>query len=51
LWLEVVSPKTTVVAQLDLGESQAIALASELETGVLIDELAGPGDTEARGDP
>jgi predicted nucleic acid-binding protein len=51
IWLEVQSPKNTVVlAQLDLGESQAIALASELGVGVvLIDELAGRQEAKRRG--
>jgi predicted nucleic acid-binding protein len=51
IWLEVLSPKSTVaLAQLDLGESQAIALASELGTGVvLIDELAGRLEATRRG--
>ena len=50
-WLEVKSPKNTVaLAQLDLGESQAIALASELGAGVvLIDELAGRKEATSRG--
>ena len=45
------SPKNTVVlAQLDLGESQAIALASELGVEVvLIDELAGRLEATRRG--
>jgi len=51
IWLEVVSPKNTVaLAQLDLGESQAIALAGELGAGVvLIDELAGRQEAQRRG--
>lgn len=51
VWLEVMSPKNTVaLAQLDLGESQAIALASELGAGVLlIDELAGRKEAARRG--
>ena len=50
-WLEFMSPKNTVaLAQLDLGESQAIALASELGDGVvLIDELAGRKEATSRG--
>ena len=45
------SPKNTVaLAQLDLGESQAIALAGELGAGVLlIDELAGRQEAKRRG--
>ena len=36
-WLEVMSPKNTIaLAQLDLGESQAIALASELGVSVVL---------------
>lgn len=51
VWLEVMSPKNTVaLAQLDLGESQAIALAIELGAGVvLIDELAGRKEATRRG--
>ncbi len=51
IWLEVMSPKNTVaLAQLDLGESQAIALASELGADVvLIDELAGRLEATRRG--
>lgn len=51
VWLEVMGPENTVaIAQLDLGESQAIALASELGTGVvLIDGLAGRKEATRRG--
>ena len=51
MWLEVVSPKNTIaLAQLDLGESQAIALAGELGVDVmLIDELAGRREAKRRG--
>jgi predicted nucleic acid-binding protein len=51
IWLEVINPKNTVaLSQLDLGESQAIALASELGgTVVLIDELAGRQEATRRG--
>ena len=51
IWLEVINPKNTVaLAQLDLGESQAIALASELGGAVvLIDELAGRHEATRRG--
>jgi predicted nucleic acid-binding protein len=50
-WVEVTSPKNTVaLAQLDLGESQAIALAGELGAGVvLIDERAGRQEARRRG--
>jgi predicted nucleic acid-binding protein len=50
-WLEIQSPKNTVaLAQLDLGESQAIALAIELGAGVLlIDEQAGRQEATRRG--
>ncbi|MDQ2945726.1 MAG: DUF3368 domain-containing protein [Acidobacteriota bacterium] len=42
-WLEVLKPKSTIRwAQLDLGECEAIALASEIRAQVLlIDDLAG----------
>jgi predicted nucleic acid-binding protein len=51
VWLEVMSPKdTAALAQFDLGESQAIALACELRAGVvLIDELAGRKEAIRRG--
>jgi len=50
-WLEVLSPKNTVaLAELDLGESQAIALAIEMGAGVvLIDEQAGRQEATRRG--
>lgn len=50
-WLEVMSPRTAVaLTRLDLGESQAIALASELGGAVvLIDELAGRQEATRRG--
>jgi predicted nucleic acid-binding protein len=51
IWLEILSPKDIVaLPQLDLGESQAIALASELGGNVLlIDELAGRQEAMRRG--
>ena len=50
-WLQVLSPRNTVeLNQLDLGESQALALASELGADlVLIDELAGRDEAMRRG--
>jgi predicted nucleic acid-binding protein len=50
-WLEIMRPKNTVaLAKLDLGESQAIALATELGVDVvLIDELAGRREAQRRG--
>jgi hypothetical protein len=42
-WLEVQSPKNMVVlAQLDLRESQAIALASEALRYILVTRISGP---------
>ena len=51
MWLEVLSPKSSVtVAQLDLGESEAIALATEMHAEVLlIDEQAGRQEAVRRG--
>ena len=50
-WVEVLSPKSSLIlAQLDLGESEAIALASELHAEVvLIDEQAGRQEAVRRG--
>ena len=50
-WVEVLSPKSSLIlAQLDLGESEAIALATELRAEVvLIDEQAGRQEALRRG--
>ena len=50
-WVEVLSPKSSLVlAQLDLGESEAIALATEVDAEVvLIDEQAGRQEALRRG--
>jgi len=50
-WLEIVRPrKSLVLAQLDLGESEAIALAAETQADVLlIDEQAGREEAVRRG--
>jgi len=50
-WLEVLSPKSRLIlAQLDLGESEAIALATEVDADVvLIDEQAGRLEALRRG--
>lgn len=50
-WLEVLTPKSSVdVAQLGPGESEAIALATEMRIEVLlIDELAGRKEATRRG--
>jgi len=50
-WLEVLSPKGSLtLAQLDLGENEAIALAIEMHAEVvLIDEQAGPQEAARRG--
>jgi predicted nucleic acid-binding protein len=50
-WLEVVTPKSSFsAAQLDRGESEAIALAIEMQADVLlIDEQAGRQEAARRG--
>jgi len=50
-WLEVTRPRdTSALAGLDLGESQAIALAVKIGAGaVLIDEQAGRQEAKRRG--
>ena len=50
-WLEVLSPKDTLVlAQLNIGETEAIALAIEVHADVLlIDEQAGRQEALRRG--
>ena len=50
-WLEVLSPKgSLILAQLDLGESEAITLATEVHAEVLlIDEQAGRQEAVRRG--
>ena len=51
VWVEVLSPKIGLVQpQLDLGESEAIALATEVHADVvLIDEQAGRREAVRRG--
>src|ERR1700730_11192362 len=51
VWVEVLSPKSSLIlAQLDLGESEAIALATEVHADVvLIDEQAGRQEAIRRG--
>jgi predicted nucleic acid-binding protein len=50
-WVEVLSPKGNVIlGQLDLGESEAIALAAEVHADVvLMDEQAGRQEAIRRG--
>ena len=50
-WLEILSPKNSLtLAQLDLGETEAIALATEMHAEVLlIDEQAGRQEAVRRG--
>lgn len=50
-WFEVLTPKTNLrLGQLDLGESEAIALAVEMHADVLlIDDLAGRQEAVRRG--
>ena len=50
-WVEVLSPKRSLVlGQLDLGESEAIALAAEVHADVvLMDEQAGRQEAVRRG--
>jgi predicted nucleic acid-binding protein len=50
-WVEVLSPNSRLLlAQLDLGESEAIALATEVHADVvLIDEQAGRQEAVRRG--
>lgn len=50
-WVEVLSPKSSLVlGQLDLGESEAIALAAEVHADVvLMDEQAGRQEAVRRG--
>lgn len=51
VWVEILSPKSTItLGQLDLGESEAIALAAEMHADVvLMDEQAGRQEAVRRG--
>ncbi len=51
MWLEVLSPKSSLILpKLDLGETEAIALATELHADVvLIDDQAGRQEALCRG--
>jgi predicted nucleic acid-binding protein len=50
VWVEVLRPSSLIQAPLDLGESEAIALASEVHADlVLIDEQAGRQEAVRRG--
>lgn len=50
-WVKVLTPRSTlIIGQLDLGESEAIALATEMDAAVvLIDEQAGKQEAVRRG--
>lgn len=51
-WLHVISPETSVdlaLSQLDLGEREAILLASETQAPLLMDERDGTAEARARG--
>lgn len=50
-WVEILSPKSSLIlGQLDIGESEAIALAAEVHADVLlIDEQAGRQEAIRRG--
>ncbi len=50
-WVEIIAPKNSLIlGQLDIGESEAIALATEVHADVLlIDEQAGRHEAVRRG--